>query len=395
MMRRVIILVVVAIVATGAVLLAARIPRTMTIFMIGAFVAFGAHPLVNRLELRMPRPAAIAVIYCGLLGALVLIALVIIPISYGQILELVQHTPDYVAASQAIIGRAEHAVRGVVGNRVPLPSTAVIQAQIGTWIAGVLAGTITQVGAIFVGVFSALLVGTSALILSVFFLLQGRDVRDAVLGFVPLTRRPKFSALLHELAEVFGHFVAGQAVLCTVVGVLIWLALFPSHFSFALLVALICGIAYAVPFVGMLVAQIVAAVLAVPQGSGMVLWVTLAIFVIARIADNFLVPKVMARSVGVSPITVMFAVFAGGELFGLPGFILGIPAAALLKVLFGYFVRPYVVQMQQAQEAALIEEVNLHLDATLEEFAGEESPEPLPGVTPAEPPIRVTSTPAR
>ena len=385
MLRRVLTLIVVAIVVIGVFLLAARIPRTMTIFLIGAFVAFGAHPLVNRLELRMPRPGAIAVVYCGLLGALVLIAVVIIPISYGQILELVQHTPDYVAASQTIIGRGEHAVRGVVGNRVPLPSTAVIQAQIGTWIAAVLAGTIAQVGAIFVGVFSALLVGTSALILSVFFLLQGRDVRDAVLGFVPLTRRPKFSALLHELAEVFGHFVAGQAVLCTIVGVLIWLALLPAHFSFALLVALVCGIAYAVPFVGMLVAQIVAAVLAVPQGPGMVLWVTIAIFVVARVADNFLVPKIMARSVGVSPITVMFAVFAGGELFGLPGFILGIPAAALLKVLFGYFVRPYVVQLQQAQDAAFVEEVNVHLETTFEPIA-DETPEP---------PIGATSTPAR
>jgi predicted PurR-regulated permease PerM len=42
----------------------------------------------------------------------------------------------------------------------------------------------------------------------------------------------------------------------------------------------------------------------------------------------------------------MFAVFAGGELFGFPGLIFGIPAAALLKVLFGYFVQPYVVRMQ-------------------------------------------------
>jgi len=63
----------------------------------------------------------------------------------------------------------------------------------------------------------------------------------------------------------------------------------------------------------------------------------------------------MARSVGVSPIAVMFAVFAGGELFGLPGLILGIPAAALLKVLFGYFVQPYIVRMQtpQAEDVAV------------------------------------------
>jgi predicted PurR-regulated permease PerM len=50
-----------------------------------------------------------------------------------------------------------------------------------------------------------------------------------------------------------------------------------------------------------------------------------------------LVPKIMGTSIGVSPIGVMFAVFAGGELFGFPGLILGIPAAALIKILWRYF----------------------------------------------------------
>jgi predicted PurR-regulated permease PerM len=57
----------------------------------------------------------------------------------------------------------------------------------------------------------------------------------------------------------------------------------------------------------------------------------------ARVSDNLLVPKIMSDSVGVSPIVVMFAVFAGGELFGLPGLLLGIPAAALAKVAWRFF----------------------------------------------------------
>jgi predicted PurR-regulated permease PerM len=70
--------------------------------------------------------------------------------------------------------------------------------------------------------------------------------------------------------------------------------------------------------------------------------------VIARIADSVLVPKIMADAVGVSPIGVMFAVFAGGELFGLWGLILGIPAAALVRVLFTYFALPWILRAQQA-----------------------------------------------
>jgi predicted PurR-regulated permease PerM len=94
---------------------------------------------------------------------------------------------------------------------------------------------------------------------------------------------------------------------------------------------------------------VIAAVLAIPQGTTMVVYVTVAIFVVARIADSVLVPKVMADAVGVSPIGVMFAVFAGGELFGLWGLVLGIPAAALVRVLFSYFVLPWILRAQQAE----------------------------------------------
>jgi predicted PurR-regulated permease PerM len=368
-LRRTIITVVVVIAIVAALLFAARIPRTIALFLIAAFIAFGAHPLVKQLERWMPRPAAIAIVYTGLLGWLVVLALVIVPITYSQILSLIGHAPQYIAGSQDLVVRAEGALRHVLGNRVPLPSVGDVQGQIASRMSGFVAATIAQLGTIVIDAVSALIIGTSALILSVFFLLQGRDVRDGIVAFLPPSRRDSVGALLHELAEVFGHFVAGQALLCAIVGAVIWVLLAPSHFAFALLVAVICGLGYAVPFVGMVVAQIIAALLAVPQGTGMVVWVTVAIFVVARLADNVLVPRIMAQSVGVSPITVMFAVFAGGELFGVPGLLLGIPAAALIKVLFGYFVRPYVLRMQtQAENVAAVASA-VHVDVAFDEEA--------------------------
>ncbi len=369
-LRRTIITVVVAIAIVAALLFAARIPRTVALFLIAAFIAFGAHPLVKRLERWMPRPVAIAIVYIGLLGWLVVLALVIVPITYSQVLSLIAHAPQYIAGSQDFVAGAEGTLRRVLGNRVPLPSFGDIQGQIASRMSGFVAATIAQLGTIVIDAVSALIIGTSALILSVFFLLQGRDVRDGIVAFIPPSRRESVGALLHELAEVFGHFVAGQALLCAIVGAVIWVLLAPSHFAFALLVAVIGGLGYAVPFVGMVVAQIIAALLAVPQGTGMVVWVTIAIFVVSRFADNVLVPRIMAQSVGVSPITVMFAVFAGGELFGLPGLILGIPAAALIKVLFGYFVRPYVLRMQTQAENVAAVASGVHVDVAFDEEAG-------------------------
>ncbi|MGD0473780.1 MAG: AI-2E family transporter [Candidatus Velthaea sp.] len=330
----------------------AHIPRTVTVFLIAAFIAFGATPLVRRLESRMPRAAAIGIVYLALLGALVVIALVVIPVTYAQMASLLFHAPDYVNASQELVARAVRALQARFGNRIILPSVADLQAEVGGRVAGVLSTALDSVGAFVVGTVNVLFIGVSALILSIFFVSRSPLFGHSLLEFVPPGKREETKRLFDEIASIFGHFIAGQAFLCAIVGVIVWVALLPLHFSFSLLVAVICGLGYAVPFVGMIVAQVLAAVLAIPQGGAMVASVTVEIFVISRVADNLLVPKVMSQSVGVSPIGVMFAVFAGGELFGVPGLLLGIPAAAMVKVLFKFFVQPYILRMQLSDTGA-------------------------------------------
>jgi len=344
--RRAGIITVAVLLVIAAGFIAVHIPRTISIFLVAAFIAFGAAPLVQRLEARMPRGAAIAVVYVGLMLALTMLALVIVPITYSQILVLVGHTSDYVAASQDGVAHLETFLRARLGDRIALPTFVQLQSEVGERVGAIFTVTLASVGNIVLGTLNAFLIGASALILSVFLLSRGREVRGGMLALLPVSRRAKANALLVEVSSIFGHFVAGQLALCAIVGVAVWLVLAPVHFGFALLVAVVCGIGYAVPFFGMIAAQVIAAVLAIPQGTGMVVYVTVVIFVLARVADSVLVPKIMAEAVGVSPIAVMFAVFAGGELFGLPGLVLGIPAAALVRVLFTYFALPWIVQAQ-------------------------------------------------
>ena len=145
-----------------------------------------------------------------------------------------------------------------------------------------------------------------------------------------------------EAVGVFGGYIAGQVIVSGITGLVIALLTGVVGFKFALLVGIISAIGYAIPIIGMLIAQVLALVLCAPQGPFMVIYVQVVMFFIARISDNVLVPKIMGGSVGVSPIAVMFAVFAGGELFGLPGLILGIPAAAIAKLVWRYFLGPWM-----------------------------------------------------
>jgi predicted PurR-regulated permease PerM len=365
-MRRTAVIVVTLLVLGACAFFAMHIPRTLSIFLVAAFIAFGAAPLVQRLEKWMPRGAGIAVVYVGLMLALTLLALVIIPITYAQIAALVAHTSEYVTASQIGVAHLEAFVRARLGDRVVLPTFAQMQNEVGDKVGAIFSLTLASVGNVLIETFNALLVGVSALILSVFLLSRGREVRGGVLALLPVSRRAKTNALLVEVASIFGHFVAGQLALCAIVGIAVWIVLAPVHFAFALLVAVVCAFGYAVPFFGMIAAQVIAAVLAIPQGTGMVIYVSVVIFVIARVADSVLVPKIMADAVGVSPIAVMFAVFAGGELFGLPGLVLGIPAAALVRVLFTYFALPWIVRSQNPD----LDELHGHHDQIVVEGSG-------------------------
>ena len=158
----------------------------------------------------------------------------------------------------------------------------------------------------------------------------------------PPRKRQTARKLAAEVTELFGSYISGQVIVSALTGAVIAIATAIIGFKFSLILGIISAVAYAVPIIGMLIAQLIAIPLCAPQGIWMIVWVQVVMFAMARISDNVLVPKIMGQSVGVSPIGAMFAVFAGGELFGVPGLILGIPAAALIKILWRYFMAPWI-----------------------------------------------------
>ncbi|MBC5810060.1 MAG: AI-2E family transporter [Candidatus Eremiobacteraeota bacterium] len=316
---------------------ASLIPKTITVFVIAAFVAFGVNPIVEWLSRRMPRGAAIALVFLGLLLTIAVILLLVVPALAAQVQILVINAPSYVLAIQSWLDSLEAMLRERFGRNSVQPGydmRTLLATKLGSLFNSSLASA-TQILTEFV---TAAFIGISALVLSAFFLLRGEHVVDGFYEILPARRRPSARHLAGELAHVFGAFVSGQAALCAITGALIFaLCQLFLGFKFSLLLGIVAGLAYAVPYVGQVFVHLLAIALAAPQGGAMMLWVSVIVFSVARVSDNLLVPRIMSRSVGVSPIAVMFAVFAGGELFGIPGLLLGIPAAALAKVAWRFY----------------------------------------------------------
>jgi predicted PurR-regulated permease PerM len=334
--RRAVITAGLVVLAFAALWFASRIPRTLTIFVIAGFIATGVAPPVAWLERRMARNLAIALVYAGLLAILVVLAVLIVPATLLQVQAVAVNLPDYVENFQNWLDVLQKILASRFGRAV-IPPGFDLHGFVPGRISLAISTILSSLTNILIGTFTAAFIGISALVLSAFFVLRGEHVADSLYDMLPERRRETARALGVELANVFGKYVSGQAVLCAATGLLIFVFTLATGFKFALLLGIVAGLAYAVPFVGLVVAHLVALILAAPQGLQTILWVQAIVFIVTRISDNVLVPKIMSESVGVSPIVVMFSVFAGGELFGLPGLLLGIPAAALLKVVWRFF----------------------------------------------------------
>ena len=117
-----------------------------------------------------------------------------------------------------------------------------VQNQIEAKTSEMLALLVASVGAILLDTANVFFVVISALILSFFLLAQGKGIANGVIALLPPSRRERGNALLHEIAHIFGSFVAGEFIVCSIVGIICWVCLLPLHFQFALLVGLLCGI---------------------------------------------------------------------------------------------------------------------------------------------------------
>jgi predicted PurR-regulated permease PerM len=340
--RRVGWIVAIIIVLAAAWWLAVHIPRTITIFVIAAFIAFGVGPIAQRLQTRMPKPVAITLVFVGLLLVVAIGLVIIVPLTVEQMQLLATNLPGYADAAQSWLVGAESSFEQHF-PQVNLPASGLnIQKIGGAQIAGFVSGLLTGIGAFAINTATGLFMAFSAIILSFFFLLNDTQIAEGFASTFPASKRDTARKLSAEVTALFGSYISGQVIVSAITGAAIAIVTAVIGFKFSLIVGIISGVAYAIPIIGMLIAQIIAIPLCAPQGLWMVIWVQIIMFVMARISDNVLVPKIMGESVGVSPIGAMFAVFAGGELFGIPGLILGIPAAALIKILWRYFVGPWI-----------------------------------------------------
>lgn len=302
------------------------IKDVLAILFVALILAAALDPWVDWMqEKRVPRSIGIILIY--LLSFVVIgsiIYLIIPPISM-QVRELSNDFPRYldkltygVEALKNLT--VEYGVLDNIKNGLGGLSDALQNAA---------GGVFSTVTGIFGGIFSFFLV----LIITFYMTVEESAVKKLVWSIAPADHQTYIIQLVNRIQTKIGLWLRGQLVLSLIVAVLTYVGLTILGVKYALVLALIAGVAELVPYLGPILGAIPGVFLAFTQSPMLALFTGALYYVVQLVENNILVPKIMQKAVGLNPIISIAALMIGLQIGGIVGAILSIPVATAVSVI--------------------------------------------------------------
>jgi predicted PurR-regulated permease PerM len=183
-----------------------------------------------------------------------------------------------------------------------------------------------------------LISAVTVLVLTAYLLIDAPRMRTYLYRFIPDDREQEADRILQALTRVVGGYIRGQLITSLVIGTFTTIILFAVGVPNALAFGVLAGFADIIPLIGAFIAIIPATFAAFSESPTQALIVLIALLLYQQFEDRFLVPRVYGATLGLPPLVVLVAVLVGGELLGIPGILLALPATAVAKVFLDYFL---------------------------------------------------------
>ncbi len=317
----------------------------LTPFAAAAVLAYIGDPVADWLEARgLSRTLSVISVFLVLFIALLLLLLILIPMLERQIALLVSKLPGYIDWLQHTALPAVGAFVGIELADLDLASLKVAVRdywqQAGGSVQGVV-NVLSRSGITLLGWLANLVL----IPVVTFYLLRDWDVLVArIRELLPRRYEQETVRLVVASDEVLGAFFRGQLMVMLALGIVYTLGLTVMGLDLALLIGMISGLVSFVPYLGFIVGIVAAGIAAVMQFQDLIHLVYVAIvFGIGQTLEGFVLqPLLLGERIGLHPVAVIFAVMAGGQLFGFVGVLLALPVAAVAMVLLRYAHERYL-----------------------------------------------------
>ncbi len=322
-----------ALVLAGLVYLLSPI---LTPFVMAALLAYLGDPLVDRLvSWKVPRALASVIVLVILGLVVILIPLLILPILQKQVSALIQMLPgfiDWVSGIALPWVEEQLGIDPSVLDVERVKSMLLDHWQEAGTIAAAVASNITRSTGVLLGWLASLVLVPVV----TFYMLRDWDhIVAGVRDLLPRSIESEVRELTGQADEVLGAFLRGQLLVMASLGIIYSVGLWIAGVELAVLIGLLAGLVSFVPYLGLILGIVVASLAVLFQTQDILqIWPVFLVFGFGQLLEgSVLTPWLVGDRIGVHPIGVIFAVLAGGVLFGFLGVLLALPGAAVLAVL--------------------------------------------------------------
>ncbi|GAB6197516.1 AI-2E family transporter [Lysobacter xanthus] len=347
-----------AAVVLGALWLLSLLAPILTPFVVAALLGWLGDPIVDRLVARgRSRGTAVALVFSTMTLAFVLLLVLLLPMLQRQIVTLIESVPRYSAwIGETLLPWVEARTRLDVDRYFDVGYAVTMLRE--HWesaggIAKSVLGYVTRSGSMLLGLaVNAVLVP----VLAFFFLRDWDALVERIAALIPPRHLPIVTRLARESDVVLAGFLRGQFMVMLILGIGYAVGLQIVGLDLGILIGLVAGLLTFVPYVGPASLLVLGGIAALVQfGDWQHVVGVLVVFSIGQVVESYwLTPKLVGDRIGLHPMAVIFAVLAGGQLFGFLGMLLALPIAAVANVLLRYAQERYRASRLYGGDAPLI-----------------------------------------
>ncbi|WPZ33602.1 AI-2E family transporter [Thalassobaculum sp. OXR-137] len=310
-------------------------------FVAGMAVAYLLDPVVDRLErFKVSRTLGTSIVVLAFFLVTIGLVLLLVPLLQTQVEQFAKSVPTYVEMIRERVGPKLQEMLSGFDEESAVNKLPNIAGNAMAWIGNIFGKLLS--GGAWLANFLSILVITP--IVSFYLLRDWDRMVETIDGWLPREQAPTIREQMRAIDRTLAAFVRGQGTVCLVLGVFYAIGLSLAGLDFGLVIGLFSGLVSFVPFVGSTLGAILSVGLAVAQfDSWQPVAIVAAIFVAGQLIEgNFLTPNLVGDAVGLHPVWIIFALLAGGALFGFLGVLLAVPVAAVIGVLTRFALEHYL-----------------------------------------------------
>ncbi|WLR44035.1 AI-2E family transporter [Bacillus carboniphilus] len=299
----------------------------ITPLIISLFITYLLHPIVEKLKSTgFPRVVSILLIYSLFFGGIGFLVFKGYPIMMKQIKEFSENIPAITKAYQQMLDELYDQTSKLPGDVYERVVIHLKKSE--EWLGNTVEKLLLNYREI-----ANHLILIAIVPFLVFYMLKDIDkMKKATWYITPPKWRKEGKQFLYYIDESLGAYIRGQLLVCLIIGSLSIISLMLFRIPYSLLLGLIIGITNIIPYFGPVFGAVPAIIIAATISMEKVFVVVVIIIALQFIEGNILGPLIVGKSLHIHPVVIIFALIAGGELAGIIGLIVAVPAVAVLRV---------------------------------------------------------------